>query len=75
MLPVLPSSACPRRSLFRSAEAEVDGGPDANRSVRCQTVTGDAAEILARGAVPDVQKLGALAAKHGYEILQPETNR
>jgi quercetin dioxygenase-like cupin family protein len=29
----------------------------------------DAAAIFAAGGAPDVQKLGALAAKHGYEIL------
>jgi quercetin dioxygenase-like cupin family protein len=33
-----------------------------------------AAEIFAGGA-PDFQKLGALAAKHGYEFLPPESNR
>ena len=29
-----------------------------------------AAEIFAAGGPPDVQKLGALAAKHGYEFLR-----
>jgi mannose-6-phosphate isomerase-like protein (cupin superfamily) len=32
-----------------------------------------AAEIFAAGGTPDFQKLGALAAKHGYEILPPGT--
>jgi len=34
-----------------------------------------AAEIFSVGGAPDFQKLGALAAKHGYEFLPPETNR
>jgi len=35
----------------------------------------DAADIFSVGGAPDFQKLGALAARHGYEFLQPGTNR
>jgi len=34
-----------------------------------------AAEMFAVGGAPDGRKLGELAARHGYEILQPGTDR
>jgi quercetin dioxygenase-like cupin family protein len=35
----------------------------------------DAADIFSVGGAPDFEKLGALAARHGYEFLQRGTNQ
>ena len=51
--------------LFIVVEGELEVWNDAEWT----PAPAGAAEIFAAGGAPDFQKLGALAAKHGYEIL------